>query len=260
MSIRLMTDVWDIPNVGSATVRLVLLALADQASDDGVCWPFMATIASRADCGLSSARKACAELESQGLLTRKLQKVDGGKNNDRSVYVINAALLAERAGAARSERRAAKVERGGPLKSSGGAAQIERHNPQVNPKEEPKDSGAVASEALFEVEQPEEKTARTAKEPTANQRANALAAHHYERLDKMGNVPAFMKIIVKAVNAGYDDDRIRAALDYIAENHWTLTAERLRNTLEGGARLPTRAAPGRTSTAARRVGNQLLEG
>jgi hypothetical protein len=52
---------------------------------------------------------------------------------------------------------------------------------------------------------------------------------------------------------------IQKALDYIAENHWTLTAERLRNTLEGGPRPASRPAPSRPSTAARVVGNQILE-
>jgi hypothetical protein len=256
MSIRIMTDVWDGPSVGSATVRLVLLALADQANDDGVCWPFMATIASRADCGLSTARKACAELEKQGLLARQLQKASDGKNNDRSIYRLNVDRLADLATSARSERRAAKIERTPPLKTSGGAAQPERDNPQGNPKEEPKDPAAPASEALFEVGKPEQ---GPAKEPTENQRANALAGHYYERLGKMGNVPAFAKIIRMGLRAGYRDDQIQKALDYIAENRWTLTAERLRNTLEGGPRPASRPAPSRPSTAARVVGNQLLE-
>jgi hypothetical protein len=143
MSIRLMTDVWDTA-VSPATTRLVLLALADQANDEGVCWPFMATIASRAGCGLSTARKACAELENQGLLRREFRKAEDG-DNDRSIYVVNADKLAELAGAARSERGVAKKERGGPLKSGGGAAQIWRHNPQGTPKGEPKEDAATAA-------------------------------------------------------------------------------------------------------------------
>lgn len=251
-----MTDVWD-TKIGPATVRLVLLALADQANDEGVCWPFMATIASRAGCGLSTARKACAELEAQGLLRREYRKAEDG-DNDRSIYVVNADKLAELAGAARSERGAAKKERGGPLKSGGGAAKIERHNPQRTTKEEPKDPAAPASEPLFEIpEQGEEEP--EPKAPTINQRANALAAQHYERLGKMGNVPAFAKIAKQALIHDWPDDAVDKAMAYIAENRWTLTAERLANTLRGGPKPPSRPAPARPSTAAKPVGNQLLE-
>lgn len=253
-----MTDVWDTA-VGPANTRLVLLALADQANDDGVCWPFMATIASRAGCGLSTARKACAELEKQGLLRREYRKAEDG-DNDRSIYVVNAEKLAELAGAARSERASAKKERGGPLKSGGGAARTERHNPQENPQEEPKDSAAPASEALFEVPEQGRKEPAEPKPPTINQRANVLAGRHYERLGKMGNVPAFAKIIKQALQHNWSDQAVDDALVYLADRRWTLTAERLANTLRGGPRPAGATAPGRTSTAARMVGRQLLEG
>lgn len=253
-----MTDVWDTA-VGPATTRLVLLALADQANDDGVCWPFMATIASRAGCGLSTARKACAELEAQGLLRREYRKAEDG-DNDRNIYVVNAEKLAELAGAARSERGSAKKERGGPLNSGGGAAKIERHNPQGTPKKEPKDSAAAASAALFEVPEQGRKDDAEPKPPTVNQRANALAGRHYERLGKMGNVPAFAKIIKQALEHDWSDQAVDEALVWLADRRWTLTAERLANTLRGGPRPAGATAPGRASTGARMVGRQLLEG
>lgn len=256
MSIRLMTDVWDLPGVGSATTRLVLLALADQANEDGFCWPFMATIASRADCGLSTARKACADLEAKGFLRRRLQKSADG-DNDRSVYYLNAELITRLAGAARSERGAARIERGGPPGSGGGAARIWRDNPHENHQEEPS-AAATASEALFEVEQPPEAPKATPPK-TVNQRATVLAQQQYDRLGRMGNVPAFVKIIKQAIGAGYEDLVIDQALAYIAENRWTLTAERLANTLRGGPKLPARPAPNRPD-GTRLVGNQRLEG
>jgi hypothetical protein len=124
-------------------------------------------------------------------------------------------------------------------------------NPQVEPL-----PAAAASEALFEVEpakKPEPKA------PTINQRANALAAAHYERLGKMGNVPAFAKIAKQALVRDWPDAAVDKAMAYIAENNFTLTAERLANTLRGGPKPPSRPAPARPSNAARPVGNQLLE-
>jgi hypothetical protein len=85
--------------------------------------------------------------------------------------------------------------------------------------------------------------ASEAKEPTINQRANVIAGAHYERLGKMGNVPAFAKIIKQALTAGRLDADVDQACAWIAENHWTLTAERLANVLAGGPKLPGRPVP-----------------
>jgi hypothetical protein len=73
-------------------------------------------------------------------------------------------------------------------------------------------------------------------EPTLNQRAVILAQRHYERLGKMGNVPAMMKIVRKALEHDHTDDRVDRALAWIADRRWTLTEERLANALRGGPR------------------------
>lgn len=49
VSIKIMTQVWDMALPG--TEKLVMLALADAASDEGACWPMVATIAKK--CGIS---------------------------------------------------------------------------------------------------------------------------------------------------------------------------------------------------------------
>jgi hypothetical protein len=49
MSVRLMAEVWQLPMVPAE--KLVALALADAANDDGLCWPSIATIARKS--GLS---------------------------------------------------------------------------------------------------------------------------------------------------------------------------------------------------------------
>lgn len=74
---------------------------------------------------------------------------------------------------------------------------------------------------------------------TLNQTATRLAQNHYERLGRMGNVPGMMKIVRKAIEHGYQAHQVDAACAYIADNRWTLTEERLANTLRGGARLPS---------------------
>ena len=47
MSITLMSRCWNLPATVPSGARLVLLAMADHASDDGVCWPGVAGIANK---------------------------------------------------------------------------------------------------------------------------------------------------------------------------------------------------------------------
>ena len=57
----------------SPTVKSVLISLADNANDDGICWPSIATICRRTCLSDKSVRRAIAELEVQGLLIRNGQ-------------------------------------------------------------------------------------------------------------------------------------------------------------------------------------------
>lgn len=69
MSIKLMTVVWDLDLPPGE--KLVLLALVDQANDDGRnCWPSVETICKRSGQGERTVRRALQSLESKGLLTR----------------------------------------------------------------------------------------------------------------------------------------------------------------------------------------------
>lgn len=69
VSIKLMSAVWelDLPT----GEKMVLLALADQANDAGEqCWPSVPTIARRCGMGDRTVRRALADLEAAGHLTR----------------------------------------------------------------------------------------------------------------------------------------------------------------------------------------------
>ncbi len=74
MSIAWMTRVFASPEPTQATERLMLLALADNANDQGVCWPSMNTL--RLKCALQTIRgaeKVVARLESAGFVKRELR-------------------------------------------------------------------------------------------------------------------------------------------------------------------------------------------
>ena len=68
MSIAIMNHVWQLAI--PAGQKIVLLSLADQANDHGVCWPSMAKIAARCSITERSVRNHVAEMESSGILRR----------------------------------------------------------------------------------------------------------------------------------------------------------------------------------------------
>lgn len=69
MSVRVMTDVWaiDLPD----SQKIVLLALADCANDEGHCWPSMATLSKKCSKGERTVQGVIKELVKAGHLTRK---------------------------------------------------------------------------------------------------------------------------------------------------------------------------------------------
>jgi len=68
MSIRLMAQVWEDTRVDTQAELLVLLALADHARDDGLCWPSMRTIAKKARIAERSAQRIVRRLIEKGLI------------------------------------------------------------------------------------------------------------------------------------------------------------------------------------------------
>lgn len=70
MSIKLMTAVWDRTDITS-TQKLVLLALADWANDDGLCWPSIATIGTKSSLKERAVQMTIRSLEDAGFVMRE---------------------------------------------------------------------------------------------------------------------------------------------------------------------------------------------
>ena len=68
MSVRIMTAVWAVTLADSE--KLVLLALADCANDEGDCWPSMATLVKKCSKSDRTVQASIKELVSKGHLTR----------------------------------------------------------------------------------------------------------------------------------------------------------------------------------------------
>ncbi|PXW48760.1 putative phage protein (TIGR02220 family) [Grimontella sp. AG753] len=93
MSTKLTSYVWD--GCASSGMKLssvaIMARLADFSSDEGVCWPSIATIAHQIGAGESTVRTAISALEKDGWLTRKSRRQ--GNRNASNVYTLNVQKL-----------------------------------------------------------------------------------------------------------------------------------------------------------------------
>lgn len=76
MSYKIMRQVWALPL--KPTQKLVLLALADNANDEGLCWPSRETISDKTGLTTKAITDAVNALKSGGLLDTK--KMRGNRN------------------------------------------------------------------------------------------------------------------------------------------------------------------------------------
>nr|WP_310616958.1 helix-turn-helix domain-containing protein [Pantoea cypripedii] len=86
MSIKLMNQAFDI-RVGNHLRKLILIKLADNASDQGECWPSYGYIADQCECSKSAVREHIDALIQLGLLEKE-NRLGGnsGKGNQSNVY------------------------------------------------------------------------------------------------------------------------------------------------------------------------------
>jgi hypothetical protein len=70
--------------------RLVLIALADNANDQGVCWPKLALIARKACVSQRTVIRIIDSLSEEGWITRERRAVKNGKRNGHiNRYIVS---------------------------------------------------------------------------------------------------------------------------------------------------------------------------
>jgi hypothetical protein len=84
MSIKLMSEIWEHSEEKGAA-RLLLLALADNANDQGVCWPSLETLARKTRCEVRSVQRMLVKLVENGSISRKHSEGPNGVN----IYCVN---------------------------------------------------------------------------------------------------------------------------------------------------------------------------
>ncbi len=101
MSTIIMSQCWPLQGL-SVTQKAVLISLADQANDDGVCWPAVGTIAARCCMSARAVRSAMDHLEAVGLLARDR------RFNSSTVYSVTPAKFNSAAAPSKGTRKSAK--------------------------------------------------------------------------------------------------------------------------------------------------------
>lgn len=102
MSTIIMSQCWPLQGL-SVTQKAVLISLADQANDDGVCWPAVGTIAARCCMSARAVRTAMDHLEAVGLLTRDR------RFNSSTVYKVTPANFDKAVAPSKAGRKAGKA-------------------------------------------------------------------------------------------------------------------------------------------------------
>lgn len=95
MSTRIMSLCW--PLRMGAAAKAVLVSLADQANDDGVCWPSQQSLCDRTCLGERAVRSALRWLEQAGLLSTDVRHDKRGRRSSNCYTVTPQNFCPERA-------------------------------------------------------------------------------------------------------------------------------------------------------------------
>lgn len=230
MSVRLMTAVFAQPADAFANCaqRLIMVALADSANDEGLCWPLQATIASK--CGISGihAKRSLAVLRKAGWFRR--ERTQNGGKWGRNRYWLNVERLLT------SDGYSAIPLMDTPRSLLDGAPAIHQEQPSVNlePSIEPQRA-------------PQAKRTRKAREAKPltvvekrKEQARGIISDWwawYERTKghkPMGNYHGATNAVTAALGAGHEPAAIKRALSTLGTSAVTVFA--LERALSGGAR------------------------
>jgi len=137
MSNKLMVQVWAESRQSHAKL-LIMLGLADQANDDGVCWPAYKSIAMRARIHFRTARRYIDEMcaEDRPEISKRPRFTDTGRKTS-NYYQINCENLGSAPGGAVGSAPGGAV----------GSAPGDPLNPKKNPKKEESEVFQTSSQA-----------------------------------------------------------------------------------------------------------------
>lgn len=209
MSLKIMAAVWEDQDTRGSE-RLVLLALADQANDQGYCWPSLETIAIKCNLKRRYVIDLVKALTEKGKIEREQRSENGlhtstmyrvvvrrdtpRSEEERTTVVRNSSPPSEADLTTGSEAERTRVVRPASLKPS--------FNRQLEPSN--KTSSRAAEPAADDLDAHE----------TELSRMQAL----YERLTGYPSTPADEKAIEESIRLGVIERDIAAAIAWRTEN------------------------------------------
>jgi hypothetical protein len=132
---------------GSGTRKAVLVALADQANSDGVCWPGQRSLAEDLEFSERAIRKALGDLVVTGFIVVKHRRWEDSQKQRTNYYVLNLERAEPRAGGAGGTTFLTPAERGAGEPAERGAAE---EPSALNPQPEPSSSSPLSTEPIGE--------------------------------------------------------------------------------------------------------------
>jgi Helix-turn-helix domain len=229
MSIKVMQWVWE----NSPTTRgdrLVLLAIADCASDDGTrAWPSLPTIAEKANLSVRGCQKALRRLAASGCLEVEMRGGRGHSNMYRIVMQTVNKVQGEQSSGVNLETR------------KGELTNTERVN-LATVKGEPQFTRTVREPSIEPSDEPSDARER--------QRTAAIIelAAEFKTAMPISNLSRTRSVIALALSSGSSTEQVRKALEKLIEENRGCTEETLRIALSGA-----RASSRQTTTNGRVV-------
>ncbi|WP_277592958.1 helix-turn-helix domain-containing protein [Pseudomonas chlororaphis] len=140
MSMNLMVKAME-TKVGNPLRKLVLIKLADNASDIGECWPSYQHIADQCEIDRSTVRKHIKQLEAQGLL--RIENRDGPKGNSTNLYFLTLGGVGQKSTPVGPESTGV-----GPRPTGGVGPESTRTSHSYEPVIEPKPTGNAKGKSV----------------------------------------------------------------------------------------------------------------
>jgi hypothetical protein len=231
MSIKVMQWVWE-HSPSTRGDRLVLLAIADCASDDGTrAWPSLPTIAEKANLSVRACQSALRRLVEAGYLEIEMQA--GPKGCNRYTVLMGGVKKVQGEDPAPVKlptQRGEVSDRGGEVSDTKGVkptSPVTVLEPSIEPLVKPS-------------------AARTSK--TFTDDVISLAAFFTESVP-ISNTYRTRTTIAKALGAGVSPERIRAALTTLIEEGRGCTEDQLRIALQAARGSPRSTTDHRVSAA-----------
>ncbi len=214
MSMRLMVEVFH-TEVGNPMHKLVLLKLADNANDNGECYPSYQHIAKQCEINKSTAMRAIEALCKKGLLLKQPRYLIGGKEQTSNFYVI---VLPSLSGSGTKQPGVvAESNQGSGTKQPGVVAESNPNQSYITSKENIKNNTLRVLEKDESISE-EDRAADLAASRVLDHYNNKFNSKHKEK-------KYFVNLLKKTKTRGaYTEEDLIMVIDWIAET-WSFKPE-----------------------------------